>query len=430
LLVIAGCSASGGGSGGTNISLGLAGSTADHPSAPPSIAASGPNNDTYAFVYDDQIWIHSSGSPTPKQLTHLVLSNGADISWGPLVWSLSTKYIAFALVQNLTPASPDRTAGPIYVVDTGNGNTVVTPGIGSIYGHNYAWFGDNMLFYSSGDGISMYDIGDSDPRVWQVLSSMTTADSQTFTSNNVVFGDIAITKNSDLYYSAALINKIGGTGLVGSAKLYHASLPPLSEYDYQYNLYKSNSPVSIAIWLDGQYPLPGVQWDSSPVEDLGSAYADTEGNYTMGSWQISGGGSHLVWQFIKGVNTSTQTVSSQFCFGPPFAGCNSVLRGAGSYSQSLHGQLGLSPDSSHIAFAGNQLNVQSVKAGNSASQLSSSGWILTPVMTQNGSLVVATEVVSSSRDSNGVLRTNTDLVAFDGQNHYILIAGAEDASWQ
>ena len=196
VLFVAGCSAGGSSSGGTNISLGLAGSTADHPSAPPSVAAAGPN-DTYAFVYGDQIWIHKSGSSNqssscncqsscnPCQLTNIELSNGADISWGPLVWSPDGSHIAFALIQNLTPTTPDRTAGPIYVVNTTTvgttvtGTTVVTPGIGSIYGHNYVWYGPNMLFYSSGDGISMYDIGDPDPRVWQVLSAMTSTGDST-----------------------------------------------------------------------------------------------------------------------------------------------------------------------------------------------------------------------------------------------------------
>ena len=86
------------------------------------------------------------------------------------VWSPDGTHIAFALVQNLTPSTPDRTAGPNlrsrYLVAYRNGTTVVTPGIGSVYGHNYTWYGPNMLFYSSGDGISMYDIGDPDPRVW------------------------------------------------------------------------------------------------------------------------------------------------------------------------------------------------------------------------------------------------------------------------
>jgi hypothetical protein len=424
LLLIAGCSTGGSGSGGTNISLGLAGSTADHPSAPPSVASAGPS-DAYAFVDDTPIGIHKRGSSNLTQLTHLVLSNGADIAWGPLVWSPKAKFIAFALVQNLTPTTPDRTAGPIYVVDTNNGNTVVTPGIGSIYGHNYAWFGDNMLFYSSGDGISMYDIGDTDARVWQVLSAMTAQTNQTFTSNDVVFGDIAITSDNNLYYSAASISNIGGTGEVGSAALYRIPLPPLADYNSTYQQYASNSPVSIAEWLYKQYPLTGA---NTQVADLGHAYSDTEGNYTMGSWQISGGGHYLVWQVIKGVNTSAQTVSSQFYFASPLASTR-VLSAAGTNAQSLHGQLGLSPDSSHIAFTGDQLYLQTTKGGNSAAGLTTTGWVLTPVMAPKGSLLVATEVVSSSRDSNGVLRTVTNLVAFDGQNHYVLIAGAEDASF-
>ena len=49
-----------GGSGGSNVSLGLAGSTLDHPSNPPTIAASGPGG-TYAFVYDNQIWLRRDG---------------------------------------------------------------------------------------------------------------------------------------------------------------------------------------------------------------------------------------------------------------------------------------------------------------------------------------------------------------------------------
>ena len=217
LLLVAGCSSSGTGSGNTTISLGLAGSTANNPSAPPSVAGNGPNG-VYAFVYDDQIWIHKSNGLAPVQVTHLVLSRGADITWGPLVWSPDGTHIAFALVQNLTPSTPDGVAGPIYVVDTSDGNTVVTPGIGSVYGHNYAWYGPNMLFFSSGDGISMYDYGDPDPRVWSVLTSFTTPDDETFSSNNVVFGDIAVTQGTQggsLYYSAAQITNLGGAGTSG-----------------------------------------------------------------------------------------------------------------------------------------------------------------------------------------------------------------------
>ncbi|MGZ3681808.1 MAG: hypothetical protein ACXVDI_24875, partial [Ktedonobacterales bacterium] len=166
-LSLAGCSTSGGG--GTNYSLGLAGSTGDHPSAPPSIPATGPGG-TYAFVYDNQIWLRQNGQAQAKQLTHLVLSNGATLFWGPLIWSPGSKYIAFALVENLTPDAPTRTSGPLYYVDAGSGATFLTGGTGSIYGHSYAWWDDNAIFYSSGSGVMLYDLGDCDPRVWQAIT--------------------------------------------------------------------------------------------------------------------------------------------------------------------------------------------------------------------------------------------------------------------
>jgi hypothetical protein len=372
-------------------------------------------------------------------VTHLVLSNGADITWGPLVWSPDGIHIAFALIQNLTPSSPDRVSGPIYVVDTSNGNTIVTPGIGSVYGHNYTWYGPNMLFYSSGDGISMYDIGDPNPRVWSVVTSFTTQDDETFSSNNVVFGDITITQGDSLYYSAAQITDLGGTGTTGSAGIYQAPLPSLEEYTTEFSRYASTSPVTISIWLYHQLPLPGVAWDSSPVADLGQAYADSNGNFTMGSWQISSSGSSLVWQVIHSVDTRTRTVSSSFCFSSPSGDCStSVLSNAGTYAQSIHGQLSLSADSSSIAFTSDALYLQDLPnlqatAGGSAGGLvgrTSAGWILPAAITPNGGLAVATQVVSSSRNSDGVLRVDTNLVAFDGTHHYVLIAGAEDAAWK
>jgi hypothetical protein len=247
----------------------------------------------------------------------------------------------------------------------------------------------------------------------------------------MVYGDIAIVKDSYLgdllYYSAATISNIGGTGVVGSAGLYRVALPSLTGYSSTYTQNHSSSPIAITVWLYGNFPLPGP---GTQIADLGSAYSDTAGDYTMGSWQVEGNDHHLVWQVITGVSTSKQTVSSNFCFAAPGFGCNQVLSGAGNYSQSLHGQLGLSSNASQVAFAGAQLYLQAVNGGNSANQLSSNSWIQTPVLTNSPSLVVATQIISSSRDSNGVLRTNTDLVAFDGQNHYVLIVGAEDASWK
>ncbi|MGO8946435.1 MAG: hypothetical protein ACLQUY_01975 [Ktedonobacterales bacterium] len=442
VLLLTSCSA-GGSSGGTNITLGLAGSTADQPSSPPSVAGNGPD-DTYAFVYDDQIWVRQSGNSTPVQITHLVLSNGADISFGPLVWSPDGKQIAFALLQNLTPTVPSRSAGPIYVVNVATKSTVVTPGIGSIYGHNYAWYGPRMLFYSSGDGISMYDIGDPDPRVWQVLSAVTSSDGVTFSDNDVAFGDIAITNESNdftlpyLFFSAAQISTLGGTGAIGTAGLYEVQMPFTlggpDGYNSVFNLDHSNPDTQIGIpeWLYLQFPL-NVDWNNIQVADLGSAFSDTAGNSTMGSWQLSPDGSTLVSQVVDSVNTNAQTVSSNFCvsnFSNNYYGCQAVLTNAGTCPLSVHGQLSLSLDASHIAFTCDGLYMQGTQVGGSASKLASVGWTSPAAMTQNGQLAIATQIVSSSRDSNGVLRVQTNLVAFDGTNSYVLVKGAQSASWQ
>jgi hypothetical protein len=428
LMLLAGCSTSGS-SGGTNISLGLAGSTADHPAPPPTVAANGPN-DTYAFVYDNQIWVRQSNNANPTKITGLVLSNGADISWGPLVWSPDGSQIAFALVENLTPNTPSSTSGPIYVVNVAKGDTIVTPGIGSIYGHSYAWYGNNMLFYASGDGVLMYDVNDPDPRVWQVISAVTSQDNQTFSNNsNVIFGDIAITKNNDLYYSAAQVSSFGGTGTVGSASIYQVGLPSLGQYNSVYQANKDNSPNAIAIWLYNQFlPMQNISWNNNQIAGLGHAYADTGGAITMGAWQVSGDENHLVYQVIDGVDTHAQTVSSHFCTNN--SGCSGVLSGVGKYAQSIHGQLSLSPDASHIAFTGDALYVQATGGGNVNKFAASVGWNTPAAMTHNGSLAIATQIVASSTDSNGVLRIQTNLVAFDGQNNYVLISGAQDATWK
>jgi hypothetical protein len=166
LLLLAACSAGSGSS--STLTLGLTGSTASHAGQPPTLAANGPS-DAYAFVYDDQIWIHDAGKPDARQLTHLVLSAGAAISWGPLIWSPNGKYIAYALSVSNDPTAAARSTGPIYVASAEDGSVVNTAATGSLYGHTYAWFGDQMLFYTDGGGIKMYDVGDGDPRVWPVL---------------------------------------------------------------------------------------------------------------------------------------------------------------------------------------------------------------------------------------------------------------------
>ena len=98
--LLAGCSASGS-SQGIDFQLGLQGSTADNPAAAPTIASNGPDNE-YAFVYDNQVWVHPKGGAAAIQITHLTLSNGATLVWGPLVWSPSGNLLEFSLVtENL-----------------------------------------------------------------------------------------------------------------------------------------------------------------------------------------------------------------------------------------------------------------------------------------------------------------------------------------
>jgi len=439
MLVLAGCSASGGGSGGTNISLGLAGSTADRPSAPPTVSQAGPDA-TYAFIYDDQIWVRQTGSSTPTQITHLELSNGADITFGPLVWSPGGAQIAFALVENLTPSAPSRTAGPIYVVcveepcpnGAKQGDTQVTPGIGSIYGHSYRWYGPRLLFYSSGDGISMYDIGDPDPRVWQVVSAVTPQDPghATFANNNVTtFGDTSIS-NNDLYYGAAQISSLGGNGAVGTAGVYLISLFSLNAYNNVYSNNHSSSPVAITMFLYNQFNQFPPQ--GNLVANLGQAYSDTVGDITMGSWQVSASESTMVRQMIDTVDTKGQSVLSHFCVSSPafFGACRPVLSDARTCTQSLHGQLTLSSDGTQVAYTCNTLYVGPTSGGSDA-KLASVGWVTPAAMTPDGGLTIATQIVSSSTDSNGVVRIKTDLVAFDGNNNsYVLVKGAQSASLQ
>jgi hypothetical protein len=171
--VLAACSAGTDGAGGSNYSLGLAGSTLDHPSDPPTIAANGPGG-TYAFVYDNQIWLRRDGQTSAQQITRLPLSNAAYIAWGPLVWSPQGRYIAFALVQDLAPApgSPPSASGPIYYVDTtscagaGQYCAVYSAGTGSVYGHTYDWLGESALVYSSGARLRRWPSCNSGASSW------------------------------------------------------------------------------------------------------------------------------------------------------------------------------------------------------------------------------------------------------------------------
>src|SRR5262249_1613098 len=148
------------------------------------------------------------------------------------VWSPGSKYIAFALVEDLTPGAPIRTAGTLYYVDVGSGATFATPGTGSVVGHSYVWFTDRALIYSSNSDIMLYDLGDLDPRVWTLRDALTSPDGggYTYTSGGSSYGDLALSSDGSFLYFTHLVLSLaalGTGGVIGTAEVRRLSLFPL-----------------------------------------------------------------------------------------------------------------------------------------------------------------------------------------------------------
>lgn len=426
-LALAGCSASGGGN--TNYSLGLAGSTGDHPSQPPAIPANGPSK-TYAFVYDNQIWLRQDGQSQAKPLTHLVLSNGATLLWGPLIWSPSGKYIAFALVENLTPDAPTRTSGPLYYVDTTPGphfgETFLTGGTGSIYGHSYAWWDDYAIFYSSGSGVMLYDLGDCDPRVWQAISPFADnsyAGKTNYIGGNVTFSDIAITGENRLLATHITLDSPGNVGQVGSASIYSYQLP--SSVDYERHRDPTCFSDGIPRWLNEHIQNPGTFNNQSIVPgyqyaDLGIAYADPTGNTITGAWQLAARNDTVALQHIDRVDAKAGTVSSSFSVD----GNSGALPSTVKYPIATHPSLGINSNGRHVAFAADKLYVDGNGAVGNAGGNASPTW-------GPGDVAVATQLVSQNTDASGVVRSQTNVIIYSsGKASTVLIAGAQDLSWK
>jgi hypothetical protein len=409
LAALAGCSGGTTGSGGVNYTLGLAGSTADHPSTPPTIAANGPSG-TYAFVYDNQIWVRSSGDAQAKQLTHLVLSNGATLLWGPLVWSHSGKYIAFALVQdlNLTPGTPPRTSGPIYYVDTGNGQISVSAGTGSVYGHTYTWIGDSMLLYSSGSGLMLFTL--DTPRVW-LVRAIPTAPSGGSQADYLFFGDVAAV-NGTVYYTRLDVRTPGHTGAIGTASLTQT---PLGITD-------ANAASSAD--LADRLPIGSA----STLASLGAVYADPAGNFVAGAWQVArvGFATMTTVQRIVSVDMKAGTVTSRICLNQSiYDSCDaSVVAAAGISSWAIHPQLALSP-SGKVAYTTDSVYLQSA-----ADKLGAAGWTVPPAWAPDGQGVAVTQLLGQTTDASGVTRYQTNVVLYrGGQAGTTLIAGASNLAW-
>ncbi len=311
-LLVAGCTVSSGG-GGINFSLGLQGATNDHPATPPQVASSGPDRE-YAFVYDNQVWVRQKGADKPRQVTQLTLSAGADIIWGPLVWSNSGHSLAFALVVNLTPDSPSSAAGPVYYIDLSHClsststacATYHTPLTGSVYGHAYTWFNDDLLIAGGGGGISAYDLHDPNgPRVWQLRTTYTESQ-DSICPQPSAYGDVGVSV-TNLYYTCMTLGGLGKTGAIGSAYLNYLSLLPFVYAFEQSDEVARDQQIANAQNADSN----GGGFYGNQFASLGNVYSDPQGNPVAGAWSV--GGSTVVYEMIGSVNAKASTAGRTIC---------------------------------------------------------------------------------------------------------------------
>jgi hypothetical protein len=415
LLVLAGCSASGGSSGGINVTLGLQGSTADNPAQPPKIAANGPNG-AYAFVYDNQVWAHVKGASAAVQVTRLTLSAGATIEWGPLAWSPSGNSLAFALVQNLSTDQTIRDAGPIYYVNlssclTTSGatcpvyNTAVT---GSVYGHAYSWLNDDWLIAGGGAGISAYDISDQlGARTWQLRGSAT--EQQDFACQQPrAYGDVQVV-GTTLYYTCMTLTHLGGTGVVGTATLNSLSLSSIVN-DFGNDPSTRDEQIASTLNADSLY--------GSQITSLGNVYSDEQGELVAGAWIVKN--SSLVYERVGRVDAQKGVAARTVCATSVYdGGCDSsALSAVTSQPFTAHPQMTLASGGA-VAYQGDKLYLSGQNGATAVTSPYAPVWL-------SGSSVAATNVVATTTDASGVTRTTANLVVAQNGSPDTLIAGASD----
>ncbi len=414
---LAGCSASGS-SQGIDFQLGLQGSTADNPAAAPNIASNGPDNE-YAFVYDNQVWIHPKGGGSAVQITHLTLSNGATLVWGPLVWSPSGNSLAFSLVQNMSTDQPTRAAGTIYYTNLStclsasknpNCPTYNTQASGSVYGHAYAWLGDDWLIAGSGGGLMAFDVSDPNGRrTWQIRttgSEQQDADC----SQPRAYGDVQVV-GSLLYYTCEDLSNVGSANVIGSASLNEVDLSSVVSAFSASNTTRDDSIASI---LTGG--LGG-----SHVTSLGNVYVDTQGNVVAGAWQISG--TTVVFEQIGAIDAQHGTAARTLCSSATTSGdaCDSTpIPAVTTQTLVAHPQISVGPNGA-IAYQGDALYLSGQKDSIPVSSPYPPGWI-------SGGSVIATSVTSTSTDASGVTRTTSNLVVAQSGAPTKMIVGASDVA--
>lgn len=433
-LLVAGCSVSGGGSGSSSVdySLALQGATNDHPATPPAVTSAGPDAE-YAFVYDNQVWVRLKGENTPRQVTQLTLSAGAELIWGPLVWSASGNSLAFALIQNLTPSKPVDAFGPLYYIDlsqclsstTAPCATYRTPMTGSVYGHTYTWYNDDYLISGNGGGISAYDVHDPQgPRVWQLR---TTEGEQRDPNNQdgycatapTSYGDVWADNNSaKLYYTFMCLSNIGSTGSEGLAYLDVMTLQPFVDARNESDAVTRDRNLGEAQY-DGYGPYGG--FTANQFDPLGAVYAGPGGDPVAGAWAVSGDGNTVVYETIGNVDSKGGTAQRSLCETDSYGyNCSNPLPSVKSAPTNLHTQLSLGPRGA-VAYQADFLYVSGFDHGLPTVSPYPPQWVA------SGTLLVTT-VLSTATDASGVTRQTTNVQIAHANGLAALITGARDVA--
>lgn len=414
--LLAGCSASGS-SKGIDFQLGLQGSTADNAAAAPKISANAPDNE-YAFVYDNQVWVHPKGGSDAVQITHLTLSNGATLVWGPLEWSPSGNLLAFSLVQNMSTDQPTRAAGTIYYTNlstclsastSATCPTYNTQASGSVYGHSYGWLGDDWLISGGGGGLMAFDVSDPNGhRSWQLR---TTANEQQDSgcSQPRAYGDVQVV-GSLLYYTCVDLSNVTATNVIGSASLNVLDLSPVASI---FTSDKTTRDDQIASTLRGV--------GGSHVTSLGNVYVDTQGNMVTGAWQVSG--ATVDFEQVGAVDAQHATAARTLCSSAVTSGdaCDTTpIPAVTAQTLAAHPQISIGPNGA-LAYQGDALYLAGQKDAIPVSSPYPPYWI-------SMSFVVATNVTATTTDASGVTRTASNLVFAQSGAPTKMIAGASDVA--
>ncbi|MFI5274981.1 MAG: hypothetical protein ACHQ4H_18275 [Ktedonobacterales bacterium] len=397
--------------GGTGIGLSGFGSANLTPVGTPTTQGHDPGG-TYAFVYGNQVWIKTAQDKTPRQLTHLALAAGTSYSWGPIVWSADGTHLAFALGQSDQTATP-ATSGPLYIVDTSHGDAQLTAGTSSVFGHAYAWYGTSALFYANGAGIQFYDFSaPGDPRAFNAVVGSNGPDySQSNSPHFVTFGDIAFL-GQRLYATRIDVAALGGTGAIGTAKVWSYFVP-----------------TAAGDYAGGSMGLSRFGLSGFPAVDLGKAYADGLGNVVAGGWNLAQDGG-VAFDQVTGVDAKTGTVKSTVCyaFSYDFGGCDYTLfQDVSSFPVDARPQLAFSTDGKTIAFGGPSVSTEG-RTGSAFAKLSPGAVGQPPQWSPDDASLAATQPPAAS-SSSASQQSTTNIVIYAGGKSSVFVAGAEGLTW-